>query len=105
MIVKTKSGELLLVRIPEDTTWWVITNDLPEGYWEILGRFSELKNEVFKEFVETRSKLFYRDYTEPPESKWLMPTAKQSFQSLCKSQGIDDDLDNYLIIKPDASRT
>jgi len=29
----------------------------------------------------------------------LIKLTKESFQSLCKSQGIEDDLDNYLIIK------
>jgi len=143
--VQTKVGELLLVKVPEDATWWKLQdNNLPpmltealdlndqflfygkhrkilgkrvpstiyynpdsfcllKGKWKIVGKFSQLKDRDLKKFVDvfwligamTEQEGFknYTDYSIGVKS------AKESFQSLCKSQGIEDDLNNYLIVK------
>ena len=143
--IQTKSGEILLVKVPEDTTWWKITKNsmgefitktlglnqmflqygkhssimgksvpntvyyapkdfyLPKGNWEIVGKFSELKDEIFEEFVdfalhEGRSCNVYRNYLKLARN-YILSSSKDSFKCLCESQGIDDDLSNYLIIK------
>lgn len=146
--IQTKSGKILLVKIPEDTSWWridinnlgdyltkelnlnqqflsygkssiilsekvnniVFANPdnffLPEGNWEIFGKFSELEDNDLEEFVE--GKRFNEDYAALVYKDYLLKennvrnyfiSAKSSFESLCKSQGIEDNLDNYLIIK------
>jgi hypothetical protein len=147
--IQTKSDEILLVKVPEDTTWWeIIKNNmgefitktlnlnqmflkygkhsnimgksvpniiycapknfyLPKGNWVIVGKFSELEDNDLEEFVEKHPNIYYKDYMVDIISKaingwtsnWAMLTAKESFDTLCKSQGIEDDLDNYLIIK------
>lgn len=135
--IQTKSGEILLVKVPElafyfdwnyckknyddfnnpriqiywetedDRVGGIITNFKFAGEFEIVGKFSELKDEVFEEFVETHSSVdiglvtprfvkFYKYYETVLEYCY---TSKVSFISLCKSQGIEDDLSNYLIVK------
>ena len=102
--IQTKSGEILLVEefnsvIINGVTYtqqFCPEYDLSEKY-EFIGKFSELTDEVFEEFVELVSTVFYKDYIAINFS--ALNSAKLSFQSLCKSQGIEDDLDNYLIIK------
>ena len=116
--ITTKSGKLLLVK------------DCPGIYeivkhttkLKILGKFSELRDEDFKEFVlqwgQDMSKdiinsvvlgfsdiikvdengLYYKDYLDNINNNYTL-TVKESFQSLVKSQGLDGNLDNYLIIK------
>ena len=150
--ITTKSGKLLLVKVPELTfyfdwaycqknydfknnprikIYWetkddrvggIITNFITANQFEILGKFSELKDEDFKEFVlqwgQDMSKdiinsvvlgfsdiikvdengLYYKDYLDNINNNYTL-TVKESFQSLVKSQGLDDDLNNYLIIK------
>jgi hypothetical protein len=148
--IQTKSGEVLLVKVPEDVNWWNIIENtlgdfiiktrglphqfleygttskvlgkevnnvfyydpdsffLPKGSWKIIGKFSELKDKDFEEFVELKSKYLdrsvYKDYTDYSKGQhtnnaYCIRTAKESFISLCHSQGIEGDLDNYLIIK------
>jgi hypothetical protein len=141
--IQTKSGELLLVKVPKDTTWWQIVQNelgefitetlnlnssflqygkhsvilgenvpnqyyvnpnnfyLPNGKWEILGKFSELEDKHFEEFldfVNGVNDIGWRDYQIITMVN-CFNSVKESFQSLCKSQGIEDDLNNYLIIK------
>jgi hypothetical protein len=150
--IQTKSGEVLLVKVPEDVNWWDIIENtlgdfiiktrglphqfleygttskvlgkevnnvfyydpdsffLPKGSWKIIGKFSELEDKDFEEFVDYED--FFDDFEEwryfksySPEDKLdfinscCLETPKESFISLCHSQGIEDDLDNYLIIK------
>jgi hypothetical protein len=143
--IQTKSGEILLVKVPEDATWWeIFENDigefltktlglnqmflqygkhstimgksvpnimycapkdfyLPKGNWVIIGKFSELEGKDLEEFVEFKKVkgqyemcYYYKDY---PTNTITHGTTKNSFTSLCKSQGIEDDLNQYLIIK------
>lgn len=140
--IQTKSGEVLLIKIPEDTTWWeLIENDfvsfitkelnlgyyflsygkhltmfgkespnmtyynsdnffLPKGHLKIVGKFSELEDKTFEEFVEKEecgsNNFYFWDYNNNFAE---FVKAKDSFDTLCKSQGIEDNLDNYLIIK------
>ncbi len=116
--IQTKSGELLLVKVPEEA-YLIAPIDNPKFKYSIrfvncpeihfikynelnsLGKFSQLKNEDLEEFVDSSTHLsgdvMYRDYTF---EEWEdCATVQDSFISLCKSQGIEDDLDNYLIIK------
>jgi hypothetical protein len=135
--IQTKSGEILLVKVPEDVTWWEIFENvmgefltktfdnqmflqfgrhttimgqsvpnvlcgvfnLPKGVWSMIGKFSELEDGVFEEFVESvrLNVKYYKDYST--FSHFGFRLAKESFISLCKSQGIEDDLNQYLIIK------
>jgi len=77
-----------------------ITIKEPFKNLKLLGKFSELKNKVFEEFVDKPFRNeFYLDYNADINYMYELKTAKESFQSLCKSQGIEDDLNNYLIIK------
>ena len=78
--------------------------------YKIIGKFSELEDKDFEEFVEIThtggcdigdaqlTQIVYKDYLLKKVGK-LYFSAKQSFQSLCVSQGVEDDLNNYLIIK------
>jgi len=123
--IQTKSGEILLVKVPGDIfdfelSWFdSIRGKNKKGEYvrihafeednlslEIVGKFSELKDKDFEDFVEKgKSNICYRKfghygykhYTEEKYSTAL--SAKASFKTLCKSQGIEDDLSNYLIIK------
>lgn len=119
--LQTKSGEVLLVEVPGDSyNFEIIDNDglifdsvseeaktsqpwgfrdLSKGRYELIGKFSELEYEVFEEFVESirLNVKYYKDYST--FSHFGFRSAKDSFQSLCKYQGIEDDLSNYLIIK------
>jgi hypothetical protein len=152
--VKTEAGKLLLVKIPEDAYDFnisyiqsrnghdvllkyfyandsmsflkVINYDVTSKY-KIIGKFSELGDKDFEEFVINTvrcNNCYWEDCEENlqiftdlssdivgkeiqyfkgcPNCKtdnYLTDIAKESFQSLCKSQGIEDKLDNYLIIK------
>ena len=146
-IIKTKLNTILLIKLPDDVTWWeiiknttgdFITNTLglnqmflssgkhsnimgklvsnvicylpkdfylPKGNWEIIGKFSELKNEDFEKIIKSTNTNLYKMYFWSEDKiksmgiQPLTPFAKESFQSLCKSQGVEDDLNNYLIIK------
>lgn len=71
---------------------------LPEGNWEIVGKFNELKDEDFEEFMKTKNQWIYFDYTKNSELN-MLGTAKESFISLCRFEKIEDDLSDYLIIK------
>jgi hypothetical protein len=151
--IQTKSGDILLVEIPEDAYDFefltskrhlryktkqfnhitgaqnsidvpLYVNSVSNLAFEILGKFSELGDKVFEEFVSTLpNEICTQEFNEYPiyedfsnifedyleTNKWVYDssgvcyygykTAKESFKSLCKSQGIEDDLDNYLIIK------
>jgi len=121
--LQTKSGEILLVEVPVDSyNFEIIDNDglifdsvseeaktsqpwgfrdLSKGWYELIGKFSELEDDVFEEFVKEGSymKTFYNYITTDTHKSNQLTTSKDSFQSLCKSQGVEDDLSNYLIIK------
>jgi len=71
---------------------------LPDGNWEIVGKFNELKEEDFEEFVKNKNQWVYFDYTQTSELN-MLGTAKESFISLCRFNKIEDDLNDYLIIK------
>lgn len=119
--IQTKSGEILLVKVPEDAKKWKISatnyvcwlidkwwqldpTRLDEDFdWKIIGKFSELKDEVFEEFIDFalhrgHSCNVYRNYLKLARN-YILSSAKDSFKCLCESQGIEDDLSNYLIIK------
>lgn len=123
-IIQTKAGELLLVKVPELAFYfdWKIKSGFDESIiiyyetedgrmghietdllawnkFEIIGKFSELEDKDFEEFVERdpRDSQGFVDYLFYKEA-WYRD-AKESFKSLCKSSGIEDGLDNYLIIK------
>lgn len=140
--ITTKSGKLLLVKVTPNCEY-----DLDKALYfslynltlgrsemtlsnpnlncrdlEILGKFSELKDDDFEEFVlqwgqdmnkdiinsvvlgfsdiikVDENGLYYKDYLDNINNNYTL-TVKESFQSLVKSQGLDDNLDNYLIIK------
>jgi hypothetical protein len=120
--IQTKAGELLLIKVSEGTydfhftVWDSIRCKLktgeyfrvacfpeelyPEGI-EVIGKFSELKDKDLKEFVDSSIHLsgdvMYRDYSF---EEWEdCTTVQDSFISLCKSQGVEGNLNNYLIIK------
>jgi hypothetical protein len=129
--IQTKSGELILIKVPDnaynfrlygdkegidDILMWDIEYDYNlHGVWleksrcEIVGKFSELEDKIFDEFVDYSTDTpfsrvnggLYCDYEAAKNGTkyYMCITAKESFQSLCKSQGIEDDLSNYLIIK------
>jgi hypothetical protein len=119
--IQTKAGEVLLIRVPEDATDFKISGTnylcfLIEDNWEaevprlqdkfeILDKFSQLEDKDLEEFVHFEDLGYpngWEDYYSKfctAGSEYCLNTAKESFQSLCKSQGIEDDLDNYLIIK------
>ena len=145
--ITTKSGKLLLVKVPDTAFYfdWKINSDFNNkvtiycetrddrvinlyseftnpNQFEILGKFSELKDDDFEEFVlqwgqdmnkdiinpvvlgfsdiikVDENGLYYKDYLDNINNNYTL-TVKESFQSLVKSQGLDDNLDNYLIIK------
>ena len=143
--ITTKSGKLLLVKVPEnaieieiidsDTIFYVLEGELENNKYTKFGqvnidricyewykKFSKLQDEDFKEFVlqwgqdmnkdiinslalgfsdiikVDENGLYYKDYLDNMNNNYTL-TPKQSFQSLVKSQGLDDNLDNYLIIK------
>lgn len=133
--IQTKSGEVLLVKVPEDArNFWLNFDEVcfkkdkgfgsikrsdcfHENYQDtlsythkIIGKFSELEDKSFEEFVEYED--FFDDFEGWRHFKSYLPedrldfinsccleTPKESFQTLCRSQGIEDNLDNYLIIK------
>jgi hypothetical protein len=137
--IQTKSGKLLLIKVPKLSFYfdWKTNSDFDEfitiycetedgwvhnfkteftspNQFEIIGKFSELEDKDFEEFVEFddvsgdfiphKFKIAFKNYNlqyefEDDERYYCFVKAKESFQSLCKSQGIEDDLDNYLIIK------
>ena len=143
--ITTKSGKLLLVKVPDAAFYfdWKINSDFNNkvtiycetrddrvinlyseftnpNQFEILGKFSELKDEDFEEFCELNNalkeaqKIFprkdlsihvdannwkYTNYLFPHDYYFGLQYAKDSFETLVKSQGLDDNLDNYLIIK------
>lgn len=98
--------------------------DIKHNYRDLrlLGKFSELKDNDFEEFVlqwgqdmnkdiinsvvlgfsdiikVDENGLYYKDYLDNINNNYTL-TVKESFESLVKSQGLDGDLDNYLIIK------
>ena len=146
--IQTKSGEVLLVKVPEDArNFWLNFDEVcfkkdkgfgsikrsdcfHENYQDtlsythkIVGKFSELKDKSFEEFVfqwgqnmprdivdfsilgysdivkiDKNHNLCYKDYLDNFNNNYTL-TSKESFQTLCRSQGIEDNLDNYLIIK------
>lgn len=105
--IQTKSGEVLLKELPqkiitstEAIEWsFRLLFDLPKGY-KMLGTFSELEDKDFEEFVEKEecgpNNFYFWDYNNNFAE---FVKAKDSFDTLCKSQGIEGELDNYLIIK------
>ena len=122
--IQTKSGEILLVKVPEEA-YLIDPIDNPKFKYSIrfincleihfikynelnpLGKFSELEDKDFEEFVhgiiqndppdqEIKFRGFWTDYLD--YSKYLS-SSKHSFETLCKSQGIEDDLNDYLLIK------
>ncbi len=145
--IQTKADELLLIKVPELAFYfdWKIKSDfesiiiyyetedgkmgqietdlLDWNKFEIIGKFSQLKDKDFEEFVfqwgqnmsrdivnfcilgysdivkiDKNNNLCYKNYLDNFNNNYTL-TPKESFISLCKSQGIEDDLDNYLIIK------
>lgn len=125
--IQTKSGKVLLIKIPENATDFKISNTnylcfLIENNWEaspprlqddskILGKFLELKDKDFEKFIEFKLKTIYpekfkpftiggyRNYEVYGNPYYNIKSAKKSFQTLCKSQGMEDDLNNYLVIE------
>jgi hypothetical protein len=130
--IQTKSGELILLKVPEDADRFSLSNlkwedctvifywtaliqkhhngtncfsreliSIPRGGYNIVGKFSELKDKALEEFVKMGSytTTFWNYITNDNHKSNQFSSAKESFQSLCKSQGIEDDLSNYLIIK------
>ena len=117
--IQTKSGEVLLVKVPENAyEFRLLKSYIAYKYCETeevvhvknysinskeficIGKFSELKDEGFEEFVEwSEFDEGVKQYFNDIQDCWNCKSAKESFQSLCKSQGIEDDLSNYLIIK------
>jgi hypothetical protein len=128
--IQTKSSKLFLVKVPKDAYNFKIVfddsvkyysedNSLSDGNdglanykrlicsvdyenFKIMGKFSELEDKDFEEFVKKMPFSFsdrWLDYSPYLYSPNHFKTATESFQSLCKSQGIEDDLSNYLIIK------
>ncbi len=106
--IQTKSGELLLVKIDSqlyfifDNIEARIMSFLGKFDYQRVGRFLELEDKDFEEFVDYYQLPIgvYRNYIGGLDDAWNCGnSAKESFQSLCKSQGIEDDLNNYLIIK------
>ena len=85
---------------------------LPEGSWEIVGKFNELKDEDFESLVSFKNYntlnkdesplIMWEDYEcifDNEGNLFSFDTAKQSFKSLCRFYNLEDDLNNYLIIK------
>ena len=148
--ITTKSGKLLLVKVPklafyfdweyskknfepdynskikiywetlDERRGMIITNFTNSNQFEILGKFSELRDDDFEEFCELNNalkeaqKIFprkdlsihvdannwkYTNYLFPHDYYFGLQYAKDSFETLVKSQGLDDSLDDYLIIK------
>jgi hypothetical protein len=121
--IQTKSGEILLVEVPTninlDTFSYstetdihfltadgkdvdIYCNNIPNI--KIIGKFSELEDKAFEEFVENDEDSYgawYKNYNDKIDNKppYSLETAQDSFISLCKFQGIEDDLNDYLIIK------
>jgi hypothetical protein len=125
--IQTKSGEVLLVKVPEDAyDFRLLKSYITYKYCEnetvitvknysinskkfiFIGKFSELEDEDFEKFVEYDeingqhddfiNGVGWMDYVKERYIYYSPFTPKESFQSLCKSQGIEDDLNNYLII-------
>ncbi len=133
--IKTKIGEVFLVKVPKDACKLEITknhlSDVELVYWngenidpsvtwveeyvpganyEILGRFWQVEDKKFKEFVDSARikeawlsdmSTVFLNYMYNNESCVIKycQYANESFETLCESQGIEDSLNNYLIIK------
>lgn len=125
--IQTKSGKILVVEVPEEaySIKFIPTGDLvykvkDEPYQslvnvmkactsircELIGKLSELTDKDCEEFVEKHPNIKYRDYMASTLSKaingwtvnWIQNSAKESFTSLLKSEGIDTSKE-HLIIK------
>ncbi len=147
--IQTKLGELLLVKVHKDVYNFELDyhnyfpqvfvnfktkigvldlpltdgNNLDNSKFKIIGKFSQLEDKDFEEFVfqwgqnmsrdivnfcilgysdivkiDKNNNLCYKNYLDNFNNNYTL-TPKESFISLCKSQGIEDNLDNYLIIK------
>lgn len=85
---------------------------LPDGNWEIIGKFNELKDENFEPLVDFKKYeqldkngsplIMWKDYEYIFDNECELfdyDTAKQSFKSLCRYYNLEDDLSDYLIIK------
>jgi hypothetical protein len=124
---KIKSGfdeSIIIYYETEDGRAGHINTDLLAwDKFEIINKFSQLEDKDLEDLVEqynpndqsmfTRQVIFgeglsvlvfpngrfgFRNYMYLYANNYSL-NVKESFQSLCKSQGIEDDLDNYLIIK------
>jgi hypothetical protein len=74
----------------------LVIKKLPSGQWQILGRPSEITEEVARGLVESkevRNRIIYLDYTEPT---WWYKKATESLLSWCRANGIENEL---LILK------
>lgn len=118
--VQTKAGELFMLEMPADG---MITHSVSiaggksvdftlkfnpycdlHSSLKVIGRYSELEDKDLEEFVENDGDsygVWYRNYCNKIDNTlpYSLETIKESFRSLCKFHGIEDDLDNYLIIK------
>jgi hypothetical protein len=77
----------------------------------LVGKFTELADSDFEQFVEfTDFKKIgkrFRNYLDVTNPKHYLMTAEESFKSLCKSQGFEDDYDlnEQFILKRDEQDT
>lgn len=83
--------------------------DLPPGSWEIVSPLKDISDacmiNILDEIIRPNEPVYYKNYMQnsfDEDRDWEGSTnIKKSFQSLCKSKGIDTDK-NYIILKQTA---